>query len=101
MLELREMREEIISLREELRGVKTKLREEEGEERKQYDRDDDMEDFAGAEAEQESLKKAIRSHKRESHPLIVFLFVLSLRSNTHYTLRSRQRSRKMGGGPII
>ena len=65
MLELREMREEIISLREELRAVKTKLREEEGEERKQYDRDDDMEDFVETEAEQESLKKAIRSRKRD------------------------------------
>jgi len=79
MLELREMREEIISLREELRAVKTKLREEEEEERRRRERekspsgwasdgeeeDINVEGFVEDEVKQESPEKAKRSRKRD------------------------------------
>eukprot|EP00984_Skeletonema_dohrnii_P039118 scaffold43137_cov144-Skeletonema_dohrnii-CCMP3373.AAC.1 len=69
MLELREMREEIISLREELHAVKKRLRDEEDEERGQRslgrlpsDGELDMDGFVEEEAEQSSGK---RSRKRD------------------------------------
>eukprot|EP00985_Skeletonema_marinoi_P014247 scaffold7199_cov133-Skeletonema_marinoi.AAC.4 len=69
MLELREMREEIISLREELHAVKKRLLEEEDEERGQRglgrlpsDGELDMEGFVEGEAEQSPGK---RSRKRD------------------------------------
>lgn len=72
MLELREMREEIISLREELHAVKKRLREEGGGQqqlgRQPFDSEVDMEGFTQEEeeAEQESSpEKGIRSRKRD------------------------------------
>lgn len=62
MLELREMREEIISLREELHAVKKRLREEGGGLGRQ---ELDMEGFIPEEAEQESPEKGKRSRKRD------------------------------------
>ncbi len=63
MLELREMREEIISLREELHAVKKRLREEGGGLGRQ---ELDMEGFFPEEVEQESSpEKGKRSRKRD------------------------------------
>lgn len=67
MLELREMREEIISLREELRAMKaieSKLREAERSE-KEVDDGITTEEILPEETEPESLQKEIRSRKRD------------------------------------